>query len=214
MKLGLSQRVDIHPGTGERRDCLDQEWTRLLESLGYQLRPLPNTLVDLPSYLEAQALDGIVLTGGNDLAHLEGAVHVAPERDATEARLIEWAVQNGTSVLGICRGMQMLAANYGTRLSRIEGHVAVEHEIERAPGAVLPLEARELTNSFHDFGIAAEDLAEELRIEAVDSEGRVEALRHRTEPLYGIMWHPERGALTRRDEGIFEAVFRSPRNLG
>ena len=213
MKLGLSQRVEIS-GSGERRDCLDQEWTRLVESLGYHARPLPNTLGDAPGYLEAQALDGIVLTGGNDLAHVKNATNAAPERDATETRIIDWAVQSGTPLLGVCRGMQVLAAHYGTRLSPIEGHVAIEHEVERAPGAVLPLGARELTNSYHDFGIAAEDLAEELRIEALDSEGRVEALRHHSDALYGIMWHPERGSQTRRDERIFETIFRSPHNRG
>ncbi len=214
MKLGLSQRVEIQDATGERRDCLDQEWTRLLESLGYHLQPLPNTLVDVVAYIEAQALDGIVLTGGNDLAHLENATNTAPERDATEARLNDWAVQSGTPLLGVCRGMQMLAAHYGTRLQPLEGHVAVEHEVVRAPGAALPLGPRELTNSYHDFGIASDDLADELRIEAVDSEGGVEALRHRSDALYGIMWHPERGPQTRRDVRIFETVFRSPRNRG
>lgn len=208
MKLGLSQRVEIDSKTGERRDCLDQEWTRLLERFGYCLVPLPNTLDDVAAHLKTQDLSGIVLTGGNDLAHVNNPSNPAPERDATEARLIDWAVEHATPLLGICRGMQMLASHYGTRLTQIEGHVAQDHEIERVPDALLPLGRRELTNSYHHFGIAAVDLGERLCVEAVDREGKVEALRHRSDPLYGIMWHPERGSTSERDEKIFDYVFR------
>lgn len=215
MKLGLSQRVEIDSGgTGERRDCLDQEWTRLLENLGYYPVPLPNTLRNVATYLDTQALDGIVLTGGNDLSHVENPQNAAPERDATEIRLIDWAVESATPLLGVCRGMQMLATRYGARLTPIEGHVARDHEIERAPGALLPLEQRELTNSYHNFGIASEDLGEEFYIEAVDREGKVEALRHRSDALYGIMWHPERGSMAPRDQRIFDCVFRGRRDRG
>jgi gamma-glutamyl-gamma-aminobutyrate hydrolase PuuD len=208
LKLGLSQRVAIDPGTGERRDCLDQEWTRLLEGQGYCVVPIPNTLADIVAHVEAQALDGILLTGGNDLAHVENANNPAPERDASETQLIDWAVATKTPLLGVCRGMQMLAQHFGSRLTRVEGHVAKDHELERAAGALLPLEARETTNSYHNFGIAPADLGEVLCIEAVDSEGKVEALRHRSEKLYGIMWHPERGGATSRDERILDTVFR------
>ncbi len=208
MKLGLSQRVAIDSDTGERRDCLDQEWTRLLEARGFCPVPIPNTLHDVAAHVEALGLEGVILTGGNDLAHVENPNRPAPERDASEAQLIDWAGRTGTPLLGVCRGMQMLAAHYGTRLSPIEGHVARDHPIVRAADAALPLAASETTNSFHDFGIAAKDLAAEFCIEALDSEGNVEALRHGTSRLYGIMWHPERGSTSRRDERILEAVFR------
>jgi len=208
LKLGLSQRVEVDADTAERRDCLDQEWTRLLEPLGYRLVALPNTLADLVAHVEAHALAGIILTGGNDLAHVENPANPAPERDKSEACLIDWAASMETPLLGVCRGMQMLASHYGTRLKQIEGHVAQDHEILRAAGATLPLDLREKTNSFHNFGIAAADLAAEFCIEATDPEGNVEAMRHRSHPLYGIMWHPERGRATRRDEKILDRVFR------
>jgi gamma-glutamyl-gamma-aminobutyrate hydrolase PuuD len=208
VKLGLSQRVEIHAKIGERRDCLDQQWTRLLEGFGYCPVLLPNLLEDLGRYIEALGIEGIILTGGNDLAHVTDPRQPAPERDATETRLIDWAVGSGTPLLGVCRGMQMLASHYGTPLTKIEGHVARDHEVERVEGSILPLAPRETTNSYHDYGINPEDLSDVFCVEAVDSEGKIEALRHRSAKLYGIMWHPERGSTSKRDERILEAVFR------
>jgi len=59
-RLGLTQRVTIIEEYGERRDCLDQAWTTLLEEWGYQPVPLPNTIADVNTYLESLDLDGIV----------------------------------------------------------------------------------------------------------------------------------------------------------
>jgi Predicted glutamine amidotransferases len=91
-RLGLTQRVTIIEEYGERRDCLDQAWTTLLEEWGYQPVPLPNTIADVNTYLESLDLDGIVLTSGNDLAHLEDAIVPAPERDEFESAVLDWAL--------------------------------------------------------------------------------------------------------------------------
>ena len=211
MKLGLSQRVESDPGTGERRDCLDQQWARLLESIGYCVVPIPNRLRNVTAFLEEQGFDGILLTGGNDLAGVEAPENPAPERDATEAQLIDWAVQHDVPLLGVCRGMQMLAAHFGTKLEKIEAHVAVDHEVIRGPEATLPLSSTETTNSYHHYGIDQADLAGVFCVEALDHQGKVEALRHRSLDLYGIMWHPERGGALARDLELFDHIFRSQR---
>ena len=80
-RIGLSQRVDIEPIHGERRDGLDQNWAGLLLSLGYCPIPLANKVADMEPYWVALALDGVILTGGNDLVEVESNDGIAPERD-------------------------------------------------------------------------------------------------------------------------------------
>jgi len=62
--VAISQRVAGDPGTGERRDALDQRWTAFLEAVG--LRPLivPNHADTAAALLRAFEPAGAILTGG------------------------------------------------------------------------------------------------------------------------------------------------------
>ena len=46
--------------------------------------------------------------------------------------------------------------------------------------------------SFHDWGVAAGDLAKTLIPCGYDEKKNIEAARHRHLPWIGMMWHPER----------------------
>ena len=129
-RLGLTQRVTVIEEYGERRDCLDQAWTMLLEEGSYQPVPLPNQLDVVSGYLDALAPDGVILTSGNDLAHLEDASVPAPERDRFESNLLDWAIERSVPVLGVCRGLEFLNHYFGGSLSQVDGHVATDHEIQ------------------------------------------------------------------------------------
>ena len=68
-------------------------------------------------------LDGLVLTGGEDVAPerygeevLRPNVEVVPERDALEFTLLEWALAEDLPVLAICRGVQVLNVALGGTL--------------------------------------------------------------------------------------------------
>mgnify|MGYP003462400819 FL=1 len=83
--------------------------------------------VVIPPYTDASAmsalldeLDGIILSGGSDMnpllvgeepiPQLHG---INPERDVPELMLIRQAYERQIPILGICRGIQMLAAALG-----------------------------------------------------------------------------------------------------
>ena len=89
-RIGLTQRVEVVPGYGERRDCLDQRWAGLMIGLGFCPIPLSNDVLDVPAYLEALQMDGVVLTGGNDLVEAAGSERTAPERDRFEHLLLDF----------------------------------------------------------------------------------------------------------------------------
>lgn len=194
-RIGVTQRVEVVPGYGERRDCLDQAWTVLLGRLGWDLVPVPNNHSDIAAWAQRQGLQGLVLSGGNDLAHLPSAQRIAPERDATEHALLNWASESRLPVLGVCRGMQMLNVWLGGKLEPVVGHVACRHPVwpcENTPLPYAALSGYSEVNSFHDWGITPAGLAVNLVPHLRAADGSIEAFVHDTLPWVGIMWHPER----------------------
>jgi len=134
--IAVTQRVEYIENIGEKRDSLSQEWSMLADACGFLPLLLPNRLSIVRQLLSAVKPDGILLTGGNDLVAYGGD---APERDETERFLLQYAVENHISLLGVCRGMQIILDFFGTPLQQVRGHVRVEH----------PLSNRDCVNSFH-----------------------------------------------------------------
>ncbi len=194
--IAVSQRVVIDPIHDERRDALDQRWAQFLLRCGLIPVPVPNQLKAAHRLLETVMVEGILLTGGGDLADYGGDT---PERDETERLMIQFGRDKGLPVLGVCRGMQMIQTFFGVDLHVVDGHVATLHSIciEGKPVEV---------NSYHRF--AATETVPDLEILAVAADGIVEAVRHRQERIHGVMWHPERAVpFARRDISFFRRFF-------
>jgi len=206
-RLGLTQRVTATSGRPERMDSLDQSWTRFLTSAGFTVIPLPNLLRDPESYVDAFGLTGIVLTGGNDLASVDGAVDPAPERDALETRLLQLAVDRRLPVLGVCRGMQVMVRHHGGQITTLTGHAGTEHPIHFERAFPVPADGPVSMRSFHNFGVRREDLPAALEVAATAADGTIEAVIHRQLPQWGIMWHPERGDPAARDRALVTMLF-------
>ena len=209
MKLiGLTQRVDVIAAHGERRDCLDQRWTCLIESLGCQPVPLSNTVARADDYLVNLGVQGIILTGGNDLSHLRTPRDPAPERDRFEKDILRTCIARKIPVLGVCRGMQIINHYFGGQLQRAPGHVATRHRVRlRAAGVTSPDVSAEV-NSFHDYAIPDSGLGETLKATAWADDGSVEAFSDESSLVLGIMWHPEREPrLPDRDALLMKGLF-------
>jgi len=195
-KVAITQRVSVVPEYGERRDCLDQAWTRFLATCGLIPLALPNVVEVAVELCAGADVTGLVLSGGNDLAVLGGD---APERDAVESALLDLAERRGLPVLGVCRGMQVIQQRFAIPLRRVENHVA-QHQLIRIDGK--PTEV----NSYHYF--AAFESRPPLDVWAVADDGVVEAIRHSSQPITGIMWHPERcSPFSPADVALFRQVF-------
>lgn len=172
----------------------------------------------------AEALDGLVLQGGNDLApQTYGEAPLKPEwhgdrvRDRYEMDLVDRFVQAGKPVLGICRGCQLLNVAFGgtlyqdipTQRPDNVGHLDLAHyerqfhEVCLVPGTRLAgLYAGRTTttvNSIHHQ--AVKDLGRDLIVEAQAADGLIEAIRWRGPSyVFGMQWHPEFMALGRLHE--------------
>ena len=194
--VAVTQRVEV-TRYGERRDCLDQRWTDWMIHCGLLPVPVPNDAAAAAALCDLAQAKGLLLTGGNDLASLGGD---APERDATERRLLTRFEASGLPVIGVCRGMQVIQARFGVPLYRIEGHVTAVAQVRLADGATRRV------NSYHRFGTL--ETVPELEVLVRAADGTVKAIRHTSRPIFGMMWHPERlDPFPERDAEQFRRCF-------
>ena len=203
-RIGITQRVEDLPDRGERRDCLDQAWAVLLEGNGMVPVPIPNRLADVAAFVDDTDLALVVLSGGGDLAHLPGATAPAPERDATETKLLDLASHRALPVLGVCRGLQVMVTRAGGQLSRVVGHVRAPHAVA-IDSARWPLRDGRVVNSFHDWGITAGATGTFVPL-AHAPDGTIEAACHPDLPHVGVMWHPERAPQSGADLDLIRAL--------
>ncbi len=161
-------------------------------------------------------LDGIVLTGGGDIAteRFHGQDHpevceVDEQRDSIELGLLRAAAASRIPFLGICRGLQVVnVALGGTLYTHIPDQYpnAVRHDFDEGyprsylahsvriqAGSQLAQIVGELllqVNSLHYQGV--KELAPGLQTVAVAPDGLVEALELPGHPFgVAVQWHPE-----------------------
>lgn len=152
---------------------------------------------------------GLILTGGNDVdPHVYGAERgrgekdTDPDRDAIEVASLHAALAAGRPVLGICRGVQVLAAALGGTLigdlpaAGYCGHEDEEregdpvHAVTADPGSVaaLALAGAGRVNSIHHQAVAT--TGPTLTATAWSGDGVIEAVE--APGVLGLQWHPER----------------------
>jgi putative glutamine amidotransferase len=169
-------------------------------------------------------LDGLVISGGADVdpdrygepAHPRTA-NWRPDRDDWESALLDAADAAGLPVLGVCRGMQVLAVHAGGALDQ---HVPdlVDHE-QHSPGGpefgaievvttsgtrVSGLIGERLTVNCHHHqsvrehpGFVASAHADDGTLEAMEAPGERFCV--------GVQWHPETAA----DVGLLAGLVRA-----
>ena len=190
-RIGVTQIVETVDEYEEHRDCLDQRWGPLLRSLGYVPIPLFNRIEDVEEYVTDLGLDGVVLTGGNDLTTVQDGSNVAPERDSFERALLDVALDRNLPVFGVCRGAQFVNVYFGGSVTKIDGHVATTHEVSVEKPNPEGFESV-TTNSYHGYGVTSDDLAGDLQAVGRAPDGTVEWVEHDEQSVSAVMWHPER----------------------
>ncbi len=177
----FTQRVEIIDFYNERRDCADQRISEFIRACGFIPVPIPNNPSVVEEIIDSIHPSGIVLTGGNSLSKYGGD---APERDETDGNLIRMAVKYRIPLYGFCRGMQSILDYFGNELVEIKGHVAVTHNIQG-------IEDDDKVNSYHNqacIDLTSEELIPIMRTD----DGVIEKIKHKSLPIVGTMWHPER----------------------
>lgn len=192
--VGVTMRVDVFSARGERRDAIDQRLSRMIVELGGI--PVPVVNCSTRHGITALNVSAIVLSGGNDLGCVGGET---PERDELEHEILSWAEDKHAPVLGICRGMQVLAVDAGCSLSKIEGHVCNGHSLYGKITGNVP--------SHHNWCVEKVPRGYSALAQAPD--GTCEAMLRHDGRRLGMMWHPERITPLRRiDANLIKDVLQ------
>lgn len=162
MKIAITQRQLSINGIAY--DCLEQGWYRMFDQ--HEIIPVPNI-----SNFDIDA-DLLILSGGNS----------SEDRYKTELACCRWADDNNVPILGVCHGAFFLNFIYDGVNHAVEHHQNTRHNI------VMENETYNV-NSYHTMGIY--ELSKELDPIAYCNDD-VEAFKHKTKKVWGLVWHPER----------------------
>jgi putative glutamine amidotransferase len=209
---------------------LHRAYVEALEDSGAAVVLLPPVRDESSIDAVLVTLDALVLAGGADLDPASYGAEAHPctdaprlDRDATERLLYLGARQLGLPVLGICRGMQVMAVASGGRLvqdlpsagfgtaHREAPGTFTEHGASVAPDSLVSriLGGTEITvNSSHHQAVADPGT---LRVTGHASDGTVEVLEDPDAAfVLGVQWHPE----MTDDRRLFEALVGAARRGG
>jgi putative glutamine amidotransferase len=171
-----------------------------------------------------RVLDGLLLAGGADLGPERYGQPPAPrtesrpDRDAGELTLLTAALAADLPVLGVCRGMQLLAVAYGGTLHQhlpdVVGHdrhrpapgVYGSHPVRFAAGsrAGVVMAGVDRVNSYHHQAVADPG---GLLVTGWADDGVVEAVEDPARRfLLGVQWHPENEADPRPVSALVRAA--------
>lgn len=182
--IGITQRVHLYKPYNEIWECLDSALSEFVANIGFVSVAL--------SHKQEQNIevilgfcDGVILSGGNDIGEYEA-------RDSFECKLLESALKANKKVLGICRGMQVIARYFGINLGECG------HKIGEA--YALSGDFSHEVHCYHKYCIDFDLNAEILRQKGFEivatstplNAGKSEIEAFRGQNLLAIAWHPER----------------------
>lgn len=192
-----------------RIEFIDNAWKYFVnESYIQALLPYP-LLLECPLSFHhcetfAQEYDGLIITGGYDIAahyfhqpcHEQTHLYDRP-LDYYDFLFLDAFVKQRKPILGICRGMQLINVYFhGTLCQHFD--ISKHEESEHAHHAVplentifsMLLKKNTLINSYHHQCV--DILGNGLQTGVVATDQRVEAVYHNELPILGVQWHPEK----------------------
>lgn len=158
---------------------------------------------NLAQYLREQ--EGVILTiakndevhHGDPLAFDKMVVSPGPGLPSGAGRILELirCYSGKRPILGICLGLQAIYEAFGGKLYNLP---VVQHGVT---SAVTILDASDpvlagisspfYAGRYHSWVCDPLFLPQQLRITAQDQQGNIMACRHRSDPTYGLQFHPE-----------------------
>jgi len=190
-KILVTQRLILNKDYYELREALDVNWGILFEKINFLPIILPIEY-NFEKYFKSIDIDGIILTGGNDL-DIINKNEISKKRDLYEKNLIKYAIKNDIPVFGFCRGMQIIAEFFGADFYEVKNQINTKHKLKVNKDSKYfnLLNRIDKVNSFHNYGIKS--ISDDILISATNEDGIIKAIEHKKMNIFGQMWHTERG---------------------
>ena len=180
--IAISQRLEVSKFK-ELRPQLDIKFFNFISLSGYLPVPIPyfaykknKSNIYLQKWINVIKPHGIILSGGEDIGKNK-------IRDDMEYFLISLSKKKKIPILGICRGMQIIAKFHGSKLIKVKNHVGTEHFI-------ISKKKKVKVNSFHNQAI--ENCPKNFSVNYKAEDGVIESISSINSRIEGWMWHPER----------------------
>ena len=162
-------------------DSFTYNLVHLLNELGHEPIVLRNdkfTLEDIEQY------DKILLSPGPGIPSEAGLLLDVIDKYASTK-----------SIMGVCLGQQAIAEVFGGKLYNlskpVHGTATNVNVISSEDVVFNDLPKQFKVGRYHSWAVEAESLPQELEVTAVDDNGVIMALRHKTLDVRGVQFHPE-----------------------
>ncbi|MBD5528700.1 MAG: C26 family cysteine hydrolase domain-containing family [Lachnospiraceae bacterium] len=189
MKVGIVGRKN---DTGNYEAFLDRHQVSHLTSL---------------STSDLSTCQGLLFPGGGDITPAffgerdRGSRSIDTELDILQLQALEYGVQNGLPILGICKGMQIINVGLGGSIIQdlptadCHRYLGADqyHGVYNLTGSFLQRLYGEtmMVNSAHHQGLGKLGTGLQV-ISRCPLDQCVEAVCHESLPIIGVQWHPER----------------------
>lgn len=184
-ELARDSHASLNSAAGGRRPkvvAIDygMKWNipRHLVEAGCDVEIVPGTVT--AEEVLAKNPDGVFLSNGpGDPRPLDYAINTI--RDLVGKK----------PIFGICLGQQLLGLAMGGKIFKLKfGHRGANQPVKNfRTGRV------EVTSQNHGFAVDAESLPENVEVTHINlNDGTVSGIRHKTEPVFGVQYHPEASA--------------------
>lgn len=158
---------------------------RYMEELGEPVELVRNDKISagqIETMRLAGNLEGIIISPGPK-----------SPKDCGNCREIVRQMAGKVPILGVCLGHQIIGHVFGANVQKgvkpMHGKVTQIHTTKKGLFENLPETYR--VTRYHSLIVSEENFPAELQIDARSEDGVIMGLSHRTQPIYGVQFHPE-----------------------
>lgn len=222
--IGISPRFSINEGSTVGYLKINSDYLKqIIDRNGF-----PLILIDENNLDETLSkCDGFLIIGGDDIDpkyygennDLNQSKDIDEFTDHIDEKIINYAIIHKIPTLGICRGIQVMAAFLGGSLFQDINDAGLSHPSSEKKHYIKRVNSTKLTsllpesflvNTYHHQAVK---LVPKDFIVTYKNEDVIEAIEHKTLPIIGVQWHPER-YYTNESKIIFDYFFEKVNEYG